>query len=156
MPMRPTSCTAALLAAVALAFAQNTASLEGSVSNAVTGDSLVRAHVIVRSSGTARYGAITNASGKFSIAGLPPGSYTIQAEHVGFAMPAGIAGPAVGAVTLRAGEVKGDVKVKLMPLGSIAGRVLDADGEPAEWVRVSAETDAGAAGYSGTTDDRGE
>jgi len=153
---RNSALVSTVLAAAALAFGQNTASLEGTVTNSVSGEPLARAHVVVRGTGTARYGAITNATGKFSVAGLPQGNYTIQAEHVGFAMPAGVGGVSAVSAMVRAGDVRSDVKVKLVPLGSIAGRVLNADGEPAEWVRVSAENDNGAAGYDGTTDDRGE
>ena len=74
-----------LLGAVCLvstAFPQDkSASLEGTVTNSVTGEPLVRAHVMVRGSAAGkqvRYGAITDASGKFSITSLPAGAYSAE------------------------------------------------------------------------------
>jgi hypothetical protein len=153
--MRGCSCFAALMAAGA-AFAQP-ASVAGSVANAVSGEPVARAHVMLRGSDDGkqlRYGALTDGAGKFSITGLPPATYSVSAERVGFETPS----PFLSSqpVALAAGDARTGVKLRLTPLGSISGRVLGADGEPAEWVQVSAETDAGPAGHGDVTDDRGQ
>jgi hypothetical protein len=58
-------------------------------------------------------------------------------------------------MVLRAGDAKDDVKFRLSPLGSIAGRVMDADGEAVERATVTIETGPGNAIGKTTTDDRG-
>jgi protocatechuate 3,4-dioxygenase beta subunit len=136
--MTRSSKWAALLAlAVAVpAWAQEKASVTGTVTNSLTGAPVLRAHVILRG-GQQKFGALTNGEGKFSIAGIPPGSYLVTAERVGFAPPAvSFRAPQLA---LRAGDAKDSVDVKLTPVGAIAGRVLDADGEPIQSVDVSAE-----------------
>ncbi len=128
------------------------ASVEGTVVNSVTGEPLSRAHVTL--TGTANpapktYGALSGADGKFSIRSMAAGTYTVAAERVEFLTSR--AAP----VKVSAGDARTDVLVKLTPTGAITGRVVDAEGEPLERVRVSASIgDDDAA--NATTEKKGE
>jgi hypothetical protein len=66
--MRKSSCVCLL---AVTAFAQQTASVTGTVTNSVTGAPVPRAHVTLR--GQKNFGALTDGDGKFSIAGIVPG-----------------------------------------------------------------------------------
>jgi hypothetical protein len=143
-----------LLAASAAGFAQsgppadpNSASVEGVVLNAVTGEPVLRAHVTIGGYANGKqqsYGAMTTAEGKFSVTGLPGGNYYVQANRLGFTFTFSQRGP--NGLTLKPGDHKDDVTVKLTPTGSIAGTVVDADGEPMENCNVSAESGRGGQG----------
>jgi hypothetical protein len=125
------------------------AAVEGTITHAVTGAPIARAHVSLR--GAKAYGALTNPQGSFSITGLPQGAYEASVERIGFFLPA------TAQVVLRAGERKKDLDLKLAPLGAIAGRVLDERGEPVESARVSIDTGQGLSPtLRDTTDDKGE
>ena len=166
-----------LAGCVALA-AQNAppspASVSGAVVNSVTGDPILRAHVMLQgttemsgygmSAGRVRiangdpetdsktYGALTNGEGKFTIAPLPPGKYFVWVERVGFVAPANLpSGPNM--VTLAAGDRKEDLKLKLTPTGAITGRILDAEGEPIPGADVRAEGPRGS--YQASSDEQG-
>jgi hypothetical protein len=141
------------------------ASLAGVVTNSVTGEPMTRVHVAMRVTvggemsitvgvEMKRYGAQTGAEGKFSIRQLPPGDYTLTAERAGFLMPADAAGVRSISLTLQAGVNKDDLKLALIPGGSITGRVLDEDGEPLTAVSVSAEI-AGETWARATPDETG-
>ncbi|MGB9455122.1 MAG: carboxypeptidase-like regulatory domain-containing protein [Bryobacteraceae bacterium] len=148
-----------LLAATASPFAQtappadqNPASVEGVVVNALTGDPLPRAHVTLfrYTSRTQRpYGAMSTAEGKFSVTGLPEGGYSISANRLGFI--SNQRGP--NGFTLKPGDRKDDVTLKLTPAGAISGTVVDADGEPVENCSVVAES--GRLGLNSTSDAQG-
>src|SRR5882672_7188721 len=116
-----------------------TASIEGVVHNASTGEPIPHVHVILRgiANGTQRqYGAMTAQDGKFSITSLVPGSYSVAAERAGFVVPTGAAGR--NQVRLQADEKKTDFDLKMTPTGQITGRVTDAAGEPVEGASVTA------------------
>jgi hypothetical protein len=136
------------LAACAALFAQsastdqNSASVAGVVVNAVTGEPVLRAHVMLFGFADGkqfRYGAMTTADGKFSVTGLPGASYGVSANRPGFV--AGQSGST--GLTLKPGDHKDDVTLKLTPTGSIAGTVVNADGEPVENCNVTAESGRG-------------
>lgn len=162
----PARWLAVFVAAAAAAFAQTTTppvqqpcSLAGVVTNSVTGQPLLRAHVVVRrfanlpNDAPQRYGALTNAEGKFTIAPLPPGSYLVFADRVGF-VPKANTQQMADSVVLGPGDKKDDLKLALTPTGAINGRVLDAEGKPVEGATVAAE---GSDSNSGaTTDDKGQ
>jgi hypothetical protein len=121
------------------------ASVEGAVTNSVTGEPILRAHVMLRmvmptapSAAGQSYGAMTGADGSFSIRNLPPGGYSVAIERVGFVMPIENAVGGRGTyLTLLPDARKSGFNLKLAPVGGIGGRVLDADGEPVEGALVS-------------------
>jgi hypothetical protein len=149
----------AMLAAAALLAAQTApqpASVSGTVTNSVTGEPILRAHVMVRwmsddrQKGPQTYGALTNEKGEFTITAVPPGDCWMDAERVGFVPPFQRAG-----FPLSSGTHKEGVKLSLTPTGAIAGHVLNSAGQPAEGVSVSAETTSGNSSNA-TSDEKGE
>ena len=125
------------------------ASVSGAVTNSVTGQPIHRAHVVLNpvSSTTEIYGAMTDATGKFSILRIPPGSYSLHAERIGHIL----GNPQV--ITLQAGDDKSDLKVSLRPAGWITGRVVDSVGEPVEGATVQI---VGGSAANAIADDRGQ
>jgi len=111
--------------------------VEGQVVNAITGDP-VPSTLVTLIGDDRRIQDITREDGTFSIHGIPPGTYAVQARHTGFSPPRGHnrngvlfeAGP---------GETKSGLRLQLLRNGAIAGRVIDADGEPVENVAVQLE-----------------
>src|SRR5580700_3108650 len=77
------------------------ASISGTVTNSVTGEPIVRAHVMLHCTsqdhhdgqhdgqhdGPQTFGALTNEKGAFSIAPLPPGNCSTDVQRVGFVAP---------------------------------------------------------------------
>src|SRR6476620_5370937 len=106
----------AIAMATALACAQTPpddkpATVSGTVTNALTGEPLLRAHVSLRGmAGPTRqtFGAITDAAGKFSFS-VAAGSYSAVAERVGFSRTADRQGRMGAQVQVRAGDKKDDV-----------------------------------------------
>jgi hypothetical protein len=119
------------LAALFFAAAAHAQSVEGRVVNTISGDPVGKAHVMLRGAGK-RFGAMADASGKFSVNPIAQGEYTISAELTGF-----VAAKAVKVEVGRETVVR-DLQVKLIPQGVLTGRVTDADGNPVEHVQVEA------------------
>jgi hypothetical protein len=132
------------------------ASVEGLVTDSVTGAPIPRVHVILRGAidggQPGQYGTSAGPDGKFSMAGVAPGTYSVDAKRAGFVMP-----PSSRDRThmeLKAGDTKTGIEIKLTPTGTIIGHVMNADGEPMEGARVEAE---GARSYDfGDTDEHGQ
>ena len=115
-----------------------TAAVEGTATNSLTGAPLPRVHVILRDPGdttATQYGALTSDDGKFSIQSIKPGSYAVTGSRVGFAMARG----ARLRLNLKADDKDGELRVQLTPVGAISGRVTDADGNPLEGAAVIVE-----------------
>jgi large repetitive protein len=154
----------AFFAAGALAFAQSPAppdeklaSVEGAVTHSVSGAPLARVEVQLTENaneGGLVYGASTNADGKFSIANIPKGIYTVTAKRTGYVMPLGRDGRRSFDIVLQPGDKKNDLAVKLTPTGSISGRVTGVDGVPMEGSSVMADDGTGE-GPQSTTDTNG-
>ncbi len=130
-------------------------SLEGAVTNAVTGEPIVRAHIVLHSQGPSQrtFGALTTAEGKFSIENLPADKYFTEVQRVGFVAPV----PRTAAdntVEVKAGEKK-TRDFKLSPVGSITGRVVDSDGEPVEGIHLAVEGRTNSPATYTVTDDHG-
>jgi len=149
----------AILAAAALLAAQTapqSASVSGTVTNSVTGEPILRAHVMVhctsgdRQKGQQTYGALSKEKGEFTITPVPPGDCSVDAERVGFVPPSRRENFA-----LSSGAQKEGVRLSLTPTGAVTGRVVNAAGEPAEGVNVSAESGNGNSSNA-TSDDKGE
>jgi len=115
--------------------------ISGTVIEASSGDAVRKAVVTLTWHGTPRaWGTVrTDGSGRFTFEGLPAGTYDLRANKPGL-------GNAVyGAdsvrelgdeITLGDGEVHGDVKLRFLRSGSISGRVIDQEGEPAVSISV--------------------
>jgi hypothetical protein len=110
----------------------------GSVINKLTGAPVKNAHVIytrIAPGENPRPSPIsseTDAEGHFSIQ-LAPGSYRLWVERSGFARQVyGAISPAGEGttLTLAPGQQLSQMLFRVVPLGAIAGRVLDEDGEP--------------------------
>ncbi len=134
-----------------------TASVSGTVTHAITGVPILRAHIALRGAGpdAKNYDSLTTAEGKFSITGIVPGTYQVTADRVGFYMPAEPGGRAAMEAVLRAGDEKEGLKFRLAPLGSISGRVVDAEGEPVEGAAVAISTGPSYSGSGAVTTDTG-
>ena len=94
------------------------ASVEGEVRNMLSGLPVERAHVSLRrfsNSGVERYGALTNAEGKFAILGIPAGDYQVAMVRVGYVVPAEVVR---GQLSLRPAEKKDNYKPKLIPVAT--------------------------------------
>lgn len=135
------------LAALAAAGAQTRpGGVEGTVVNALTGEPVARAQVTLAAKEN-RYWAAANAEGKFSVAAVEPGLYELRGERPGFL-------PFTDRVEVRPDMTLRPYAVKLMPESSIAGRVVDSNGQPMDGLSVVARG-AGTA-FQAKTDDRGE
>jgi TonB-dependent receptor len=62
-------------------FAQTKATLSGVVKDEVTGELLIGASVRIQKT---PQGAVTDARGRYKIAGIAPGKYTVQASYIGY------------------------------------------------------------------------
>ncbi len=120
----------------------------GRVLNATTGEPVKKAHMALSKAeagdadedASPSFVANTDADGHFSFDAVAPGNYRLAVQRSGFAYTQygalGANGP--GTVLSLASEQKLDLTVKVVPLGVIAGRVLDADGDAVPDAIVSA------------------
>ncbi len=109
--------------------------ISGIVIDNVSGDPVSRALVTVTWHGTPRSWATTrtDGSGRFTVEGLPAGKYDLKATKngVGTAIYGARNLRELGdLITLGPGEVRSDLKLLFLHAGSIAGRVLDREGDP--------------------------
>jgi protocatechuate 3,4-dioxygenase beta subunit len=142
--------------------------ISGTVVDASSGDPVRKAVVTATWQGTPRAWATTrtDGSGRFTIEGLPPGSYDLRAGKAGL-------GTAIyGAnslrelgdlITLGDGETRADLNLRFLRSASVSGRVLGPDGDPVSGIRVNLLRASRSLGdlvlmnYRGAmTDDRGE
>jgi len=136
-----------ILISAGLLFAQPAARpprsrVEGTVVNAASGEGVRNAIVILRSQDEAAgisYADETDGNGHFAIDDVQPGEYSILAERQGFVfLPPGARGAPAPSLKVQPGEQVKDAQIRLTPLGVIAGRVLDSDGDPVRGATVSA------------------
>jgi hypothetical protein len=86
-----------------LSIAQNTTSINGYITNAKTGETLISANLALKDT---RKGTSTNTSGYYSLTEIKPGTYTVVATYIGFQRYE-------KEVTLRAGQpLRLDIKLK--------------------------------------------
>lgn len=121
-----------------------TAGFGGIAINSVTGQPLSGVHLELSTlsvgGGVAEaYGAMSGRDGRFSVTGIPAGTYVLLAERTGFVHMMTATGviPLPG-ITLKAGEHLTDFKLEMTPRAVIAGRVIDEYGDPVPNVRVEA------------------
>ena len=139
------------------AWAQSTGKVEGTVTNSVTGTPVAGAAVVLEGPEDS-YIVESDARGHFTAQEVAAGKYEARAQRDGFAAPR-----AKVRLAAQAGGHAEGIALRLIPLGAISGRVVDADGDPV--ARVTVE----ALGYSyergkkqlktfgrASSDDRGE
>jgi hypothetical protein len=100
--------------------ADRLSSVKGIVTNAVTGAPLRK--VYVRLEGLGDHSAVTDDKGRFSIEKIEPGGHNLEAERPGFLRDE-------VRLNLTAGQTAADLVIALMPQASIAGRVVDDEGD---------------------------
>jgi hypothetical protein len=106
-----------------------------------SGDPIRKATVILRAHDEAgiSYTVDSDANGRFVIQDVQPGSYAVSADRQGFMLETeGAPGAPPPTLKVEAGQSRNDVKIKLVPLGVITGRVLDDDGDPVRGAQVQA------------------
>ncbi|HZU23967.1 MAG TPA: carboxypeptidase-like regulatory domain-containing protein [Bryobacteraceae bacterium] len=144
--------------------ATGTASIEGTVINDVTNAPVKKAQVHL--SGPLRHmvsPAVTDATGHFAFTHLDAGSWFVQASHSNFDMNRGlILGDNHKQVTVTADQHVSGVELRLTPMGSISGSLIDEFGDPAAGCQVGAVSMANGANrrprqqWAANSDDRGE
>jgi len=141
--MRISILLLALIPIFGIAAAQSTPSLkpgkvEGTVTSSAGGTPVKKATVTLRNLAQHfAYAGISDAAGHFLIENVQPGSYQVAADSSGFMAVMGRPSLVKPIIVAEEQEVK-DVAVKLTPLGSISGHILDADGEPIARANVQA------------------
>ncbi len=139
-------------------------SLSGRVINAVTGGPVRGASVSLvnyQRGGNAQ-AATTDGGGTFTVASLPPGEYVVAVNHPGFQGILGLPSPNQ-LVTVASGQESSGLTMRLMPGGTLSGKVVDDGGEPVSgcpvYVLGPGQNGASAA-YSfrgsASTNDKGE
>jgi hypothetical protein len=112
-----------------------TGTIEGLVTR-TTGEPIAEAQVTVTpvANGPA-HTAMTTADGRYSVADLPAGQYTLRVTRTLFARARR---DSTRTVELTAGEHLTAVNIQLAPTGVIAGRIFDEERQPLRSVRVEA------------------
>jgi protocatechuate 3,4-dioxygenase beta subunit len=121
---------AALFAIVAAA--QSAGRVEGTVTNSVTGTPVAGAAVVLEGAEDS-YIIESDARGHFAAAEVAAGKYEARAQRDGYAAPRA----KVRFAAETGGHAEG-ISLRLIPLGAISGRVVDADGDPVSKVTVEA------------------
>jgi len=164
-----TICLLALLCAGSVLWGQGEpAQVAGIVVDAANGSPIRKAYVSLSTAedNPAEALAITDGSGQFGFANVPPGRYRLNAQSDGY-QEAWYGAPtpdhAPGVMLLSPGEKRQDFALRMISLGAISGAVLDQDGDPLDGAIVSLWMpwfQRGKPGFaqSGatTTNDRGE
>ncbi len=109
--------------------------IEGRTVNARTGEPVPRVSLSLAGAGQnapVRSGR-SDSSGRFLVENIPPGSYRLTADRVGF-LREGYGSPTPGGagapLSLSEGQHLKDLEFRLTPQGVILGRVFDEDGDP--------------------------
>ncbi len=166
-----------LIVAAMAAHAQDQLSIGGSVVNSVTGEPIRNALVTLQGvpsmdqirTGRANFdpGAMprkttfAGTAGEFEFTGLPKGSYQLSAQKPGFNLPFTGGSDRPPRLENLTSSVSG-VQIKLAPLGSIEGKLVDQHGDPVIRANVALFSTTVSMGYRNiimnrtvTTDDRG-
>jgi Carboxypeptidase regulatory-like domain len=116
-------------------------SISGVVVNANSGEGVRKASVVLAAKDQTKdmsYTADTDGNGRFLIADVQPGEYSISAERQGFVIESEAEFAPQPTFKVEAGQSLKDMKIKLLPLAAISGRVLDDDGDPCRGARIEA------------------
>ena len=168
MTARPTGALLLLVLLGSYLRAQN-ASVEGIAVDISTGQPLSGVHVRLMSEPGPRrlefdYGAMSGKTGRFSIANVAPGTYTVRGISAGYITAGKLEGMSVlPGITLKPGQRVTDYKLEMVRHAVLTGRVLDELGDPIDGISVEAEQLSGDQYLSVTpgrggaeTDDRGQ
>ncbi len=140
--------------------------LEGTVVNAATKEPVRKAHVNLELSDQAHDSvliATTDEAGRFRFADIKPGRYKLTAQKSGFldGVYGGLEPDDDGSLLkVGSGDRLPDLTLRLFPGGTIAGRVLDADGDPVSnnevilWTPASTHGNRRASHRADTTTDQ--
>ena len=127
--------------------AADLATIEGQVFSAIGGAPLRKANINLNRQNSGpmapgtrtNYTTATDASGRFAITGIEPGTYRLSASHVGYLdtsynarRPGGNGTP----LDLGKAQRMTNAILKLTPHGLISGKITDEDGDPLENVQV--------------------
>lgn len=142
---------------------------DGSVTNAVTGEPIVRAHVNIVS-GNSSYSAATDSSGNWALSNMACAPAQLQVTRQGFLQnytpgPSGHS-PDTAAhrgLSLVSGSPVHAIKTELIPQSVTQGKALDDQGDPVMGVQITAMSERVIEGRprfqqagTGTTNDLGE
>ncbi len=106
-----------------------------------SGEPVRKARVILRAKDETAfsYAAASDANGRFAIQDVQPGDYFVGADRPGFtADDNGVPGAPPPTLKVEAGRSVSDLKIRLIPLAVVTGRVLDDDGDPIRGAQVEA------------------
>jgi hypothetical protein len=107
-----------------------TGSIEGTITNAYTGDPIRDIQVSVDSG----HSGTTDRSGHFRITKVPPGEYTLNvSQHDYILNPGGFtfgSSTAAGIMKLQPRQQIREVQLEMVPSGTISGHVWNSDGSP--------------------------
>jgi len=113
-------------------------SIQGTVTNAVTGERLRKAYVRLAPASDAASvrPAVTDQEGRFVFENIQPGTYSLEAEHQGL-IESRYGEDAGAPVELRivAGQNLSDLNIKLMPPAAVSGHLTDEEGDL--WTRAT-------------------
>jgi hypothetical protein len=124
------------------ASAKTTGTVAGKVVNSTNGEPVRKVSVVLQrwngGSGVS-YSVQTDGNGRFLIDDVEPGEYVVVIERQGFLFkPPGAANAPNPPLKLEKGQAVRDLSIGLTPLGVIAGRVFDEDGDPLRGASVTA------------------
>jgi 5-hydroxyisourate hydrolase-like protein (transthyretin family) len=145
-----TNCALSLLLTAGLMLAQeapppaaakSTGTVAGKVVNSTNGEPVRKVSVVLQrwndGSGVS-YSVQTDGNGRFLIDDVEPGEYVVVIKRQGFLFrPPGAANAPNPPLKLEKGQAVRDLSIPLTPLGVIAGRVVDEDGDPLRGASVS-------------------
>jgi hypothetical protein len=126
---------------------EDLASLEGQVSDALTGGPIRKANLVLRRTDVnpnggsipTSYATSSDNAGKFSINEVEPGRYRLTVTRTGYANGEyGSPSPGRQGTTLSLGRAQRltDLTLRLTPHGVMTGRIVDRDGDPLAGVQV--------------------
>jgi hypothetical protein len=110
--------------------AESTGSIEGRVTDGVTGEAVSGVEVRFLDQHSYVHGAVTDSTGSYRLTGLNDGDYSGQFTKEGFS------DTRLSQRVHVAGDGTARANVQIQPWGALRGRVVDEDGRPAAGVRV--------------------
>ena len=118
------------------AFAQDGATVQGTVTNSVTHAGLSGVAVTLWTQQAVHYNATTGENGAWRITGIKAGRYYSRFEKTGFVEPVRQPPSVERPMTVPGGGTPIQLDRELVPLATLSGRVLDPEGNPAHGIEV--------------------